>query len=520
MSSSKKYSLIFGAAVLTAAGLLSRITGFFYRIFLSHTIGAEGMGIYQMIFPVYGFCFALASSGLQTAISRCCAAYWAAGHPRKAKTCFLSGFFLSVGFSLMIAFVLHRYAAQLAMLLSMDSRCIPLLRLIAFGIPFGVVHGCICAYYYARKQTAIPAAAQLLEQFCRVAASLVIWQILLAEGKAVTLQMAVAGLLAGELASSLFCSICILLHFQDPVFHRGAPGSFLHCQKELTVLALPLAANRVLLTLLQSGEAILIPGHLVLSGMASGDALALFGVFSGMAMPFILFPSAITGSVSTLLLPTVAAAKASGNEQEIRTATEKTIQYCLLLGILAAGIFFFYGGALGSVIFHNSQAGIFIRILSFVCPFLYLTGTLSSILNGLGHTGLCFCQNMAGLLIRIAFVVAAVPRFGIRGYLWGILASQLAITALNLIFLRRQFEFSISAANWILRPAAALAGCMGISLFVRTLLGRFPLPAFAVLAVSLSVAVLSYLGLLNSMGLLPSFPPFPGFLRQQRRNRG
>ncbi len=183
MSSESKYALITGAAILTLAGLISRVTGFFYRIFLSHSIGAEGMGIYQMIFPVYGFCFALVVSGMQTAISRSCAASWAAGRPRQAKTSFLAGFSLSLGLSLVIAFLLHGQAGRLAKLLSMDSRCIPLLQLIAFGIPFGVVHTCISAYYYARNKTAVPAAAQLLEQFTRVGASLVIWQIFLAEGK-------------------------------------------------------------------------------------------------------------------------------------------------------------------------------------------------------------------------------------------------------------------------------------------------------------------------------------------------
>ena len=55
----KKHTLITGALLLTAAGFLSRILGFFYRIFLSRVIGAEGLGIYQMIFPVYGVCYAL-----------------------------------------------------------------------------------------------------------------------------------------------------------------------------------------------------------------------------------------------------------------------------------------------------------------------------------------------------------------------------------------------------------------------------------------------------------------------------
>ena len=63
-------TLIRGALILTLTGFFSRIMGFFYRIFLSRAIGAEGMGIYQLIFPLYSLCFAFTVAGLQTVLSR------------------------------------------------------------------------------------------------------------------------------------------------------------------------------------------------------------------------------------------------------------------------------------------------------------------------------------------------------------------------------------------------------------------------------------------------------------------
>ena len=53
-----------------------------------------------------------------------------------------------------------------------------------------------------------------------------------------------------------------------------------------------------------------------------------------------------------------------------------------------------------------------------------------STINGLGKTGATFLINMTGLLIRIAGVFLMIPRFGITGYLWGLLASQFVITGL------------------------------------------------------------------------------------------
>ena len=65
-----KNPLVLGTFLLTASGVLSRIIGFFYRIFLSHTIGAEGIGIYQLIFPLLALCSSFTTAGIQTAISK------------------------------------------------------------------------------------------------------------------------------------------------------------------------------------------------------------------------------------------------------------------------------------------------------------------------------------------------------------------------------------------------------------------------------------------------------------------
>lgn len=81
----QKHTLIKSTVILTTAGMISRIIGFFYRIFLSRTIGAEGIGIYQMIFPVHALLLALSVSGIQTAISRFVSARSATGDDRVQK---------------------------------------------------------------------------------------------------------------------------------------------------------------------------------------------------------------------------------------------------------------------------------------------------------------------------------------------------------------------------------------------------------------------------------------------------
>ena len=62
---------------------------------------------------------------------------------------------------------------------------------------------------------------------------------------------------------------------------------------------------------------------------------------------------------------------------------------------------------------------------------------LTGILHGLGKNGACLVHSAAGILLRILFVVFAIPLTGIRGYLYGILFSELLLSILHLSALYR-----------------------------------------------------------------------------------
>ena len=130
------------------------------------------------------------------------------------------------------------------------------------------------------------------------------------QGREITVELAVLGHLIGEAASALFtlCSLCMFPPQKSKtavssVSSNGyEPPSFLSLVIPLMSLALPLMGNRLVLNLLGSAEAIWIPSRLQAFGLNSEEAFSIYGVLTGMAMPFILFPSAITNSMAVLLL--------------------------------------------------------------------------------------------------------------------------------------------------------------------------------------------------------------------------
>ena len=432
----KKNALIKGTLLLTAAGLASRFIGFFYRIFLSRMFGEEGMGIYELMNPVLALTFALATSGIQSAISKFVASE-PESRPHNRLRILLSGLVFSGLLSAACTVFVYRGADFIAGSLLREPRCAPLLRIAALSFPAACIHSCINGYYYGIKKAGLPAFCQLFEQTFRVGSVFLFWSYARQNQITFSINVAAVGLVIGEIAATLVAIPMAWLHFARMRSNVPSPKSpYAVIMRRIFLFAAPLSANRVCLHLLGAVESARIPVSLQQFGYNQKQALSIYGVFTGMAMTCILFPSALTNSVSVLLMPLVAEADASHNRPAIRSAILKCIRYCLLLGCLCMAVFFLTGDFMGTLLFDSQLAGHFIRTLSFICPFLYLNTTLFSILNGLGKTGYTFLLNMLSLLIRLGFVFFAIPLFGIRGFLWGMLAGQLMMALSSFLLLR------------------------------------------------------------------------------------
>ena len=442
---SVKRTILKGTVILTITGFATRFMGFFYRIFLSHTFGEEGVGLYQLIFPVYALCFSLTCAGIETALARCVAKRASVGKKKEARTLLFTAMAISVSLSAVIMLALQRYADAVAAQFLQEERCAGLLIILSYAFPFASIHSCIVGYYLGLKQTKIPAFSQLIEQAVRILSVYLFYLIGEKNGAGFGISIAVGGLVTGEIASSMFC----LKHMakKAPLYQSLTRKitkfpRYLSLAGELFLLSAPLTASRVLLNLLQSIEAVSIPLKLQAHGMSVSQSLSVYGVLTGMALPCVLFPSAITNSVSTMLLPTVAEAQTLNRERQMRNIIQKSVCCCVLLGALCCMLLLLSGQWIGLVIFNSRSAGDYIVTLAWMCPFLYANTTLISIINGIGKTALSFLINTFSLILRIFSVFYCIPVLGIEGYLLGLLASQLASFLLCILYLSHYLRAS------------------------------------------------------------------------------
>lgn len=441
----RKNPFITGTIILTLTGLISRIIGFFYRIYLSRLFGEEGMGVYQLLNPVLALSFSVTAAGLQTAISKFVAGEISNKNPKSPFRVLMTGLVLSLSLSFLCMGFTIRFSEWIAVHFLLEARTASMLRIIALSIPLSAVHSCINGYYYGIKKTGLPAATQLLEQFCRVACVYGADRLAVHRNATPTINVAVIGLVIGEFFAMLVSIGAVYFRFyrastlavrreQTSCIQRSA--TYPKIALNLLSLAIPLSVTRIVINLLQSVEAVYIPSRLQLYGYDSAAALSIYGVLTGMAMPLIFFPNALTGSMSVLLLPMVSEADAKGNKNAIRRTLGKTLYSCLIIGCICTLGFLCFGRPIGRLLFKSSLAGNFICVLSLICPFMYLGTTLSSILNGLDKAVSVFFINVASLLIRLFFVFFLLPLFGIYSYIAGLLFSQIFTTGCYLLLLK------------------------------------------------------------------------------------
>ncbi len=419
MRSLQKHPLIIGTILLTGAGLICRFMGFFYRIYLSRVFDAEGMGIHSLIMPIASLTFSLTGACFQTCISKFVAEQ--KGENRHPLRLALS---ISLPLALIATLLLYELADPIAKIWLSESRCEPLLQAFSLSILPSALNSCIKGYWYGKKKTFPPCICQIIEQFVRIGSVFILVSLLTEKGITPPLVIMVLGMVFGEIASLI---MALLFYFAD-LFKYSLQKKDTTSNLTYPVffaMLLPLLSNRIILNLLQSMETVAIPTTLERFGYSRSEALSLYGIFTGMVMPLLFFPTTITGSISVLLLPSVSEYHARGENEKIKSAIQKNIYFCIFLGALSIFFFFTCGPFIGSKIYDNELAGTYIRIASFISPFLYLNSTLSGILQGLGKTPQLFFINVSGLIFRLFLIHMTIPLFGIQAYLYILLFTQL-----------------------------------------------------------------------------------------------
>ncbi len=454
-----KRTFVKNTAVMTVTSLALRTIGIVFRIFISNRVGAEGMGLYQLVFAVYVLGTTFAAAGIVTAVTRLVAEHLARGNAANAIRVMRLSMVLCVAIGAVSAAVLFFGAPAIGDLVG-DSRTVPAIAVSGLALPFIGVASCIKGYFLARRRATPPSVSQIVEQIIRIS---VILLLLSAVGDG-SLETACLVIIAGdgisETAACLFLAVAYRLDIRHLRTHIAATHSYRRLLRSLLSIAIPLTAGRYLTTALRTVENILVPARLTLFTCDNAVSLAQFGAVKGMALPLLFFPAAFLVTVSGLLVPELSDAYALGQKRQVARLTAGTMQVTCLGSVLIGCLFTVLGRPLGNLLYNDDTVGLFIQILGPLTPVMYLDSVATGMLKGLDEQVSSLWHSVADSAVRIFLIWTLLPRAGMSGFLFVMLVSNLLTCILSTRCMLMKTGVAMQWSRWVLYPLliAALAG--------------------------------------------------------------
>lgn len=447
----KKVVFLKNAAILTATSIILRLIGILFKVWLASAVGAEGIGLYQMIFSVYMLVSTFASAGIVTAVTRLVADELALGSRGGIQKILRRCIALTSLFAAVSMAVTFFGADFISINLLADERAIPGIKMLSFSLPFMGIVSVLRGYFIARRKAAPSAFSQLIEQAARIILIIIMLEKYLKMG----LSAACAAVLFADAAAHGISLLFLwLLYLKDcgklkSLSGRASPP--FSVLKAVLHISTPITAGRYLNTALRTAENLLVPRGLEKSS-AGKAALSQFGMIKGMALPVLFFPSSLLGALSTMLIPEISEAKVLNKQYLVKSATSRIIQLTSLISFLFSAVFFTAGNQIGRLIFGSDDVGFLLCALSPIVPLMYLDSVCDGILKGLDQQKFCFRTAIGDSVLRIIMVISFLPRMGMTGFLGIMYISNFLTAFLNVGQLIKESKAKIKVFLWFIIP--------------------------------------------------------------------
>lgn len=448
----RKESIIIGTLILTVATTVVRVVGMLFRIYLANTLGAEGIGLYQLILSIYFLMVTLATSGIRVAVSRLISEELALRNYNNAKRVLNQSVVLSLITGLASAFLLYYFADYIGSSFLNDERTTLALLYLVPSLPLIAVSNCYKGYFYAVGKITKPAIVQVTEQLVRIFVIFAIMGTFLPKG----LEYGCAAVAIGMTAEELF-SLVITWFFYifDKKPYKKSNVKADNMIFKILGISLPLSATSYLNAILRTVENTMIPARLLIYGLSAESAMSLYGMIKGMVLPILFFPSSFLTSLSSILIPSVAGDNATANEKKVSNTLSKVLHFTAISGVLVVAVFVAFPNEIAIAVYNDSQVGIMIKIISYVCPFMYLNMVIGSMLNALGEQMSSFKVNIIESVLKISIIYFFVPIYGFNAYLFSLFITTILNTILYLTRLLQVSCIVFDISNWIFKPIAA-----------------------------------------------------------------
>ncbi len=478
----RKRSFIEGAALLAFAGLLAKVLGAIFRIPLTYIIGAEGMGLYQMAYPIYSFLLIISSAGLPVAISKMVSERMAYGDYFGAHRVFRVSLTLLACLGIITSTLLIAFNGMVSTALG-NPKAIYSIIAIAPGLFFVSVLSAFRGYFQGMQMMSPTALSQIVEQSGKLFMGLLLAWLFVDRGIEFGAAGAVLGVTLGEIAA-----LALLLGIyrrekknfgekgREKVVKRNlrawdgqSDGEII---KKLASIAVPVTIGASLMPLVGLIDSVMVVNRLMSIGRADSvisytveEATSLYGLLTAYANPLINFPAILTVALAMSIVPSISESCALGHQKAVAHKAAIAIRLTLLVGLPA--------GVGMSVLAHPiirllyralddgqaALAGNLLSVLSFGVVFLTLIQTLTGILQGVNRASVPVKNLAVGAMFKVVttYTLTGIPRINVLGAAVGTVVCYAIASLLDFSAVVRYTNTFVSFSNFVVKPIVAVA---------------------------------------------------------------
>jgi stage V sporulation protein B len=453
-----KSSFVWGALILLTAAAFNRVLGFVFQAVVFRLIGAEGVGLFNLVYPVYILLIVITTAGIPLALSKMVAEETARGNHAGARRIFHVALTVLLTIGFLITLITYLSLPLLLKYVFVNKKVYICFLAMLPGVFIVAMTSVFRGYFQGMQQMTPPALSQVLEQITRVLTGLLLAYYFLPRG----IEYAAAGVAAGGVLGELAGLIVLLTVYFKRVYGYPKTKSVPYpplpvILREFSRLCTPITAGRILATLLLSIDTYLIPYRLQAAHMTVTEATAQYGLLSGVAMTLLFVPTVLTISLATTLVPAISESTATGHTAAIRKRVHDAVKITVIGGLPFLVLFYAIPGQLIDIIFGSPGGAELLRILALGGLFMYLQQTTTGILQGLGVPTIPLLNMMIAIIFKLPcmYFLLGLPGYGISGAAWAYVIFFAVSAGLNMLYLARKRLLAVEWNSLLIKPGIA-----------------------------------------------------------------
>lgn len=357
---------------------------FCFSILLSRRIGPGGMGLYQLVMPVYSLFLCLAGGGITISVSKLTAEEKARHNFSELYTLIRSICIAEGIWSFLLTILLVGMAGFLSQYAMNEPKTKYMLYAISPAIFFVSLSSVFKGAYYGLQQIAAPALIDIVEKIIRIALILLLLRQVEQGALTQASTAAILSLSIGEFVSLLLFYIAFL-QYKKKHAATGKSDNPIQLIVNTLRLALPLALNGIVSTVFAALTTLIIPARLEQTGMTHEASVMLLGKLQGMVLTIVLYPTVVVSSMNVLLIPALSEALAAKRTKTLHHHINKAFLVASVTAFSSAALLLAVPNRIGALFYSDASLGIYLKQLGYGIPFFYLEITSFAILNGLGR---------------------------------------------------------------------------------------------------------------------------------------